>query len=164
MAQQKKTDTSEAFAELTEKQQNFVINVTTGMNKAEAYRAAYDAENMSPAAIRVAACRLAQQPNVSLILDALAAEKYDAARLTLEEHLGELDRLSKRAELAGNYGAAVQAQQLRGKAIGLYVERHEDVTETDPVAALERIAEFAPDLAAQLAKSRGIKWTKATEH
>lgn len=54
---------------LTAKQSKFVAEVVSGSTLSAAYRSAYDAENMEPDTIRVEACRLARNPNVSLAID-----------------------------------------------------------------------------------------------
>ena len=54
---------------ITDKQQAFIDAIIEGHNLSEAYRLAYNAQNMSAASIHVEACRLAASPNVSLVLD-----------------------------------------------------------------------------------------------
>lgn len=150
MAQQKKTDTgdtSAAWESLTDNQRAFVVNLASGMTQISAYRnAGYSHENMSDPSIRVEASRLRNSPKIALILDTLAAESMDAAKVTMTDHLSELARLRMRAEAAGNYGAAVQAEQLRGKAGGLYVEQHRHIEE-DPLKILDEIRKLDPELA-----------------
>ncbi len=53
---------------ITRKQQAFADNVISGMSLTDAYKAAYNAENMSPGAVRVAACKLKSNPNVAPLL------------------------------------------------------------------------------------------------
>ena len=53
---------------LTPKQETFARHVAEGDTYAQAYRTAYDAENMSDKAIRVEASRLASNPIVSLMV------------------------------------------------------------------------------------------------
>ena len=113
---------------------------------------------MSDASISVEASRLKNSPKVSLVLAGLAADRLDSAKCTREEHLKRLASLSIRAELDGNYGAAVQAEQLRGKVEGHYVDQHKDVTEEDPLEILQRIAKLNPTLAQELARDRGIQY------
>ena len=56
------------------------------------------------------------------------------------------------------------AEQVRGKAVGLYTERTE-VTVNDPTDALKAIAEISPELARAIAKDHNISWPdKDTEH
>ena len=163
MAQQKKTDTSDAFKALTDMQKEFVVGLASGMNQTEAYRHAFNCENASDATVRVDACRLAKRPNIVLILDSLAEEAQERANISFEGHISELARLSKRAELAGNYGAAVQAEINRGKAAGLYVERTADLTPTDPITTLTELAKISPEAAEALAKQYGYEWTTVDE-
>ena len=158
MAQQQKTDSRAAFEDLTPQEQEFILALTVDkLSAGKSYAKAFNAHHWTPGALRVAGCRLKQKANVALTLAALTAENHDAATLSLEEHLTELDRLSKAAELAGNYGAAVQAQQLRGKAIGLYIERSEDVTDRKPQDLVDKLAEISPELAAVIARDMGVK-------
>lgn len=160
--QNQKTDTKAAFASLTEKQRDFLVNYLEGGDASAAYRKAYDAENMSAGAIRVEACRLKQHPNIALILDSLAAEQLDKAKTNREEHLKELARLSARAELAGNYGAAIQAEIHRGKAVGLYAEKKDPNVRT-PQDVLNDIAAKYPDFALKLARGY-VKEGNETKH
>lgn len=170
MAQQKKTDTFEVgdLPELTDQQQNFVRAILEGKTASDAYRSAYDTENMQPNSIWVAASRLRSNANVALWLTAARTANLGSAKVTLEGHLQELERLREIALGTGNVGAAVQAEQLRGKAAGHYVDKIEDVTrDNDPVSTLKEIHAVSPDLAKQLAAQHGIAWTAgegATKH
>ena len=55
----------------TIKQQRFAQEYAACSNASEAYRHAYDAENMSAETIRVAACRLMKNDNVTLMVQEL---------------------------------------------------------------------------------------------
>ena len=170
MARQKITDngdTQDAFADLTAKQQEFIVHLSSGMTQLDAYKRAYAPENSSDQTISVDASRLANHPKILPILNNLAVDKLDAAKLNLADHSREMLAIAKRAELAGNFGAAVQALQLRAKAHGLYTDRVADVTESDPREVLHRIARLDPSLAAKLAADAGIDWIapdSGTEH
>lgn len=50
---------------LTAKQEAFAQAIADGMNQADAYRAAYDAENMADTSIYVEASKLIDNPNVA---------------------------------------------------------------------------------------------------
>ncbi|MDX1488628.1 MAG: hypothetical protein R3268_10540 [Acidiferrobacterales bacterium] len=52
----------------------------------------------------------------------------EAAQVTLDGHLQQLADLSDKAMKAGQYSAAITAEHYRCKAVGLYVERSENVT------------------------------------
>lgn len=159
MAQQKKTDTTEAFKDLSIEEQEWCVLVSTGVNNTDAYRQVYPdrGAEWTDGALRVAAHRLSKKANVLLILDSLAEEQRERAHVTLESHLDELGRLAKRAELAGNYGAAVNAEVNRGKVAGLYVERTADVTPADPLTLLSQLAETCPEAAQALARKYGYE-------
>ncbi|OWK36917.1 terminase small subunit [Fimbriiglobus ruber] len=70
----------------TPKQEKFCQKYIELGNASEAYRQAYDAENMSPEAIGVEACRLLQNPKVALRIE-------DLQRLHLKRHEVTIDRV-----------------------------------------------------------------------
>lgn len=113
---------------LTVKQENFVLAYLSTGNASEAYRRAYDAENMSAEAINVEACRLLQHPNVALRLAGLQKRAEAKAILTLEEHMAELQTLRDLAKQNAQLSAAIKAEELRGKLRRFYVEQIETGT------------------------------------
>jgi len=151
-------DDQDDLPELTQQQYAFVAAVLSGKSGADAYRTAYDCTSMSPNAVWVEASRARSHPKISLWLAQARKAGLGAAVVTLQGHIQELERLREVALETGNVGAAVQAEQLRGKASGHYVERYADVTETDPMRALEEIDKLNPTLASELAKQHGIQW------
>lgn len=170
MAQRKLTEPAPEIdlPELTPSQAKFVEGLLSGqLTSKDAYRAAYNCENMGENSISVEAARLKAHPKIALTISILRKGGLGAAIVTLDGHLQELERLKAIAIETGNVGAAVQAEQLRGKAAGHYVERHADVTAHDPVDTLRAIAKDSPELATQLAQQHGIEWTAdegATKH
>lgn len=150
-AKEAKTD----LPELTERQKKFVFGILSGYTASDAYRAAYDCSNMQPNSIWCEASKLRSHPNVSQWLAAAREAGLGQAKVTLESHLTELERLREIALRTGNVGAAVQAEQLRGKATGHYTEKLE-VTTGDPIdimAELATLVKANPDLAKELALS-----------
>lgn len=126
--------------DLTDKQLAFVTHVLEGKTYADAYRLAYDVTGFtSENAIWVEACRTAANSKVSLWLKAAKQHSFRDTTTTLETHTRRLAELSQRAENAGNYGAAVQAEVHIGKATGLYVDKVENVNESREWAILDRI-------------------------
>jgi hypothetical protein len=131
---------------LTAKQEAFAQGVgSRGETLAASYRAAYDAANMSQAAIHVEACKLMALPAVAqrvnaLVRDRQAKTSHDAARI--RAHV--IERLHAESTDPDNPPAArVRALELLGKldVVGAFRER---------VVATEQ-AEAAPaDLAATL--------------
>jgi len=148
--------------DLTEQQKQFVFGILNGLTATDAYKAAYDCSNSGNNTIWVEASRLKNHPSVSLWLSAARKAELGATKRTLEQHIRRLDRLQELCIGTGNMGAAVQAEQLIGKASGHYTEQFRDMT-ADPAQLLREIANIAPDLANKLAEDNGIAWS-ITEH
>lgn len=81
--------------ELTAKRIKFVEGILSGMTKADAYRNAYSTKNMGDEAIRVEACRLAANPNVSLVLEQKQKEMENEQLWTRKDALTELASVGK---------------------------------------------------------------------
>lgn len=73
--------------DLTPKQERFIQNIVSGMSQRQAYKEAYNAENMTDESIDVEACRLFNNPNVSLRYKELLEEIKDAAIMTATERM-----------------------------------------------------------------------------
>lgn len=79
---------------LTAKQQRFIAVYKKTGNASEAYREAYDAENMSREAIAIEACRLLKAPNVALVIQQatdMAAKKLE---LTIDGIASEIQKIA----------------------------------------------------------------------
>ena len=110
------------MATLTLKQQSFAHSWASGMTKADAYRSAYDCASMSPAAIRVEACRLSQHPNITLIASEIT-QQIDAelVQLAAYDKKKAFEDASKDRDLAHQErqaGAAVSATKLKAQLAG----------------------------------------------
>lgn len=137
--------------DLTAKQFKFVQGILSGLTASDAYRAAYDCENMSDAAIWVEASRRRSDSKVALWLSQARQQALTSATMTKEAYLQELQRLAKKCEDDKNLGAAVKATELQGKVMGHYVEKVADVTEqTEADRALREIEKENPGLAEYL--------------
>lgn len=72
-------------------------------------------------------------PNIAARVESLRKPIVEsvaiAGRMTLESHIAELERLKELALEAGKFEAAIGAEVHRGKAVGLYVTKTEDVTD-----------------------------------
>lgn len=155
--QRKKTAPQEVpdeLPELTDQQYEFVRGILAGKTASDAYRAAYDASKMLPNSIWCEASKLRHDPNVAQWLAAARKAHLGHAKITLDQHVQRLDELKQIAIETGNVGAAVQAEQLIGKATGHYVERL-DLNVNNPDDLLSQIREIAPELAERI---------EATEH
>lgn len=86
-------DLAPTGARLTPKQERFAQLVASGSNYSDAYRQAYDAENMSPEAVKVEASSLMDHPTVSLTVkelrDAVQAQ-MTVSREKIIEELGKV--------------------------------------------------------------------------
>lgn len=107
---------------LTAKQLKFATGAVSGLSLAEAYRQAYDAENMSNKAITVEASRLAARPDIALAMQALSDEKAREMRIVT---VSDRDNLLNKLRAWTNGEAVATASQLRaaellGKACGIY--------------------------------------------
>lgn len=111
---------------LTPKQEAFAQAVASGMSQADAYRHAFKVrEGTKPESIQQAASRVMANVKVASRVDEIRAPAVKNARITLESHLADLQRLRDGAEAAGQYSAAIKAAELTGKVSGLYSEKIE---------------------------------------
>lgn len=108
---------------LTLKQDSFCIAYMDTMNASEAYRRAYNADNMAPATVNRKAKELLDNGKITARLQELRQPAIEGAQLTLETHLKALKVLRDKAEAEGKYGPAIQAEISRGKAAGLYSDK-----------------------------------------
>lgn len=164
--QRKRTDpdhASDDLPPLTAKQNKFVEGILSGKTASDAYRSAYDCSNSQLATIWARASELRANSNVAAWLSSARKAGLGRAVVTLEGHVAELERLREIALDTGNVGAAVQAEQLRGKASGHYTDNIR-IVDGDPANMLKEIASLSPALAAQLAKDNGIAWDAETQH
>ena len=109
--------------ELTQKQENFCLAYIETGNASEAYRRVYDADGMKPETVNRKAKELLDNGKITARLAELRKPAIEGAKVTLEQHLKDLERLRDDAASYGKYGPAISAEIARGKAAGLYVER-----------------------------------------
>lgn len=120
---------------LTAKQEAFCLAYVETGNASEAYRRAYDARKTKPAVINVKASQVLANGKVAVRLAELRKPAADAATVTLAGHLRRLDDLSAKAEMAGQFAAAISAEVARGKASGVHVEKSEQTVTTKALPA-----------------------------
>lgn len=134
---------------LTAKQEAFAQGVSQGKTLADAYRNAYDAENMKEASIYNEASRLMDRPQIAQRVDALMQAKeektlHDQARLRRLV----LERLYEESTNAESDSARIRALELLGKSIAMFTdkleqetkERSADEIEQELIARLERLS------------------------
>lgn len=152
-------DSAAELPDLTPQQQEFVRHLLAGKTASDAYRAAYSTENMKPNSIWREASLLASNKNVAQWLSASRQACLGTGVLTRDAHMAQLERLREVAMQTGNIGAAVAAEQTRGKVAGHHIERIQEVP-AEPMDTLKEIARHQPDLAASIAREHGIPWSE----
>jgi hypothetical protein len=125
---------------LTEKQEAFAVAVVNGSNASDAYRLAYDTENMRPETVWSEACRLLANHNVATRLAVLNSEKEHQRRMMAVSRAERvLQRLETLADKATTESVRVRANELLGKTAGLFTEQIEIEDKTDrSTADIER--------------------------
>lgn len=110
---------------MTPKEEKFAQLVASGKTQSDAYRGAYDAENMKDATIASKASIVMAKGHVRARVEELRVPIVTKAQMTLESHLDDLLELRRLAVQDGKYSAAVSAEIARGKAAGLVVDKAE---------------------------------------
>ena len=72
---------------LTPKQEKFIQNIVSGMSQRQAYKDAYNAENMTDESIDVEACKLFNDTKISLRYQELMEELKDKAIMSAKERM-----------------------------------------------------------------------------
>lgn len=129
--------------ELTIKQDKFCrAYVTTAEgNASEAYRTAYNAENMKNATIHKRSKELMHNGKITARIEQLKAELYSQEAVTVEEISGALRRAMDGAAAAGQWSAASQAAMGLAKLAGLLVEKRQVSLDDDHLLAVQELAE-----------------------
>ncbi len=121
---------------LTSKQQAFVLRYLTNDNNAsDAYRFAYDCENMTSDAINVEVSRMLKNPKIALWIKQAESNVQqvfeDEIKYSAKDCFDELAEVQKRARKdKGNYNQEIKAIELKGKLAGHFVDRHKVETES----------------------------------
>lgn len=118
---------------MTPKQEQFArLYVETG-NASEAYRQAYNADNMKPETVTNEAYKLLQDPDISAMVDGLKEEARQRHAVTVDDLLSELKQ-ARAAALAAptpQSSAAVSATMGKAKMLGLLVDKAEIKAEAE---------------------------------
>lgn len=118
---------------MTPKQEQFArLYVETG-NASEAYRQAYNTDNMKPETVTNEAYKLLQDPDISAMVDDLKAEARQRHAVTVGDLLHELEQ-ARAAALAAptpQSSAAVSATMGKAKMLGLLVDKAEIKAEAE---------------------------------
>lgn len=138
---QKKTDNIDPISELPDIQDNwlkFARLLAEGKTNSDAYREAISDKSENHI-LWANASRLANDERVKAWVKAFKREVFNRELYTVEAHVKELEMIQQLALENGNYGAAFQCTQAKGKVQGMYVDKVEDVTpkkDTDDINEL----------------------------
>lgn len=113
--------TKEKEFKLTIKQEAFARAYVETGNASEAYRRAYNAENMKQESIAVRACELLAHSNVSVMVKQLKAQAADRHAVTVDSLVKELEeaRIAALTAESPQSAAAVSATMGKAKLMGL---------------------------------------------
>lgn len=106
---------------LTLKQEKFCRNIVEGMSKSDAYRKSYNTENMLDTTINREAYTVFLNPNITTRIAELNRDKQELLNYDLKAHIKEIDEVIKSASEV----TKLRGVELKGKAVGLYVEKKE---------------------------------------
>lgn len=112
---------------LTAKQEKFCHGVVKGLSYSDAYREAYDADNMKPETINRKAKELIDNGNITARLKELRGKIEEELKYSAKESFNKLKELQDKAEFNGNINAAIKAEELKGKLANLYKEKEQNV-------------------------------------
>ena len=104
---------------LTPKQEKFCLVYLETGNASEAYRQAYNTENMKPESINVKASELLASGKIAVRLSELRAPAIAKAQLTVEDLLRELEEARRLALDTEAPAPAVSATMGKAKLLGL---------------------------------------------
>ena len=137
----------------TIKQEAFAHAYVETGNASEAYRRAYDAENMSADCLHVQACELLQNSKVSVIVNSLKEELRRNSAVTIDSLSKQLESARLQAEELSNPSAQVSAITMVAKLHGLLVDKKQEVSQSrlDMLSdeELDRLIEATADKGAQ---------------
>lgn len=69
--------------------------------------------------------QMMKRPHVKAAVDAALAKRAEKMDLTAQKVLMDIERLSLKAEAAGEFTAAMRGRQLQGQHLKLFTEKHE---------------------------------------
>lgn len=132
---------------LTAKQEAFCqAMLSPKADQSEAYRQAFNAENMKHTTIASKASLLMTRDDIRARIEELRKPVVEAVGMTLQGHLNDLKDIRDQAIADGKWGPAVMAEMGRAKAAGYHITKVEDVT--DPLR--KAMGNMSPERAEQL--------------
>ena len=121
------------MSNLTVKQEKFIAEyIKNGGNATQAYRDAYDCKNWTEKSINEEASKMLVHPKISPRIAEYKAQLKEKFSYTAEQSFKQLNELLDIALGKGvesgriNLQAALKAEELKGKLLGLYTEKVEN--------------------------------------
>lgn len=105
---------------LTPKQEKFCQGIVKGLSQADAYRDAYNCENMSDDAIYREASLLMNSPKISQRVNELRAEVTQEIKFTVADALKEFNEAQENLRLQNNWVGFGKITTEKAKLLGLY--------------------------------------------
>lgn len=129
MTAQKKAPPGEG-GKLTLKQEAFAQAYIETGNASEAYRRAYDAENMTQNSIAVQACKMLDSPKIALRVDELRANAQERHEVTVDSLIRELEeaRIAASTTERPQASAMVAATMGKAKILGFIVDKQDNTS------------------------------------
>ena len=110
---------------LTDKQEKFAQGIAKGLTQTDAYKEAYDCENMKSETITNSAYKLMQNGDIVARIEKLkerALKRYD---LTVDDLIHELEEARDMGKLNSQVSAMVSATMGKAKLLGLITDKQE---------------------------------------
>lgn len=104
---------------LTPKQENFCQKYIELGSASEAYRQSYNCENMKPETINTKAKELLRHGPITVRISELQKQHQERHRITIDDLLGELEKVKEQALQEGNLQVAFNVIMGKGKLLGL---------------------------------------------
>lgn len=109
---------------ITDQQMAFAISIgRDGLRPTDAYGLHYSPKGSSSKTIVESASRVRWLPQVVAAIDDLRRKAGEEAKITMASHIEKLQEIRDLALADNKWAAAVKAEELVGKASGLYVEQ-----------------------------------------
>ena len=122
---------------LTAKQEEYAKNIVAGMSQADAYRSAYDAENMSDNSIYREASLLASDPKIAQRIAELRNELAKPTIMTAQERLEWLTGLVNTGNVFSMPTDKLRAIDIMNKMTGEYVQKIEADVKNEVTISIE---------------------------
>jgi phage terminase small subunit len=139
------------MANLTQKREAFCLAYIETGNQSEAYRAAFDAENMKAETVHKRASELMANGGVRGRIAELQAQAVERALVSVQSLTEELEEARALALREGQPSAAVSASMGKAKLHGLLVDKAELTGKDGAAIQLEQVKNDAQSFARSIA-------------